>query len=140
MGSPEVTGSTDGWPTIRTLDMNPIGQRAAATANDYGKLCVLYNCNVCMGKPFARTANFCPYPLVLKESGNCTDIPQASAESEIGFSGRCCQTRQELADSLTDPYKWQYLFDCKFCQPHEACEGSDLVNNTDFFHSKCCGR
>lgn len=108
-----------------------MGQRNGATANDYRKLCVLYNSTECIGRPFNRTTNFCPWPLVPKEVDGCEQTLEASSGGD--FLVNCCQSREELANSLTAPDG------CDSCVPHEACEGSDLFYNPDFFRLKCCG-
>lgn len=75
-----------------------MGTATDASPNDYRKLCLLYGCNVCMGRPFSPAANYCPYPDVPREREGCVQSAEKTRNgSRTEFLQYCCQTRSELA-------------------------------------------
>lgn len=117
-------------PVITTLDpWNPYGTKVGpgedATPNDYLRVCSLYDCDECMGRPFKRFTNGdCPRGKVPKGEG-CDYREQDSSL----FDYRCCQP----ADSQPpDP--------CPECERAHDCHGDLLVTNRTRWDWSCCGK
>jgi Astacin (Peptidase family M12A) len=124
--------SISGKPTMKPITGGHVGPGAEATANDYRKLCVLYRCGVCLGRPFNRTTNYCPYPWVPREVEGCEQTLERTDGDD--FSGKCCQTREQLADSIV-----KAPASCDTCSPDPDCDGTWVIDSPARFNSSCCG-
>lgn len=137
MHYPEGAGSLTGKPTMVPTAKGEEGERQRrmmgseeASPGDYRKLCTLYRCDTCMGRPFNRTSNYCEYPLVPREAMGCSQTEGRSRWSD--FDVHCCQTRKKLAESADAPAE------CDKCIPEPGCHGDAIVDHRSHRNSSCC--